>query len=54
MQMGVRGACPPGRVPRRLSPPGLNPLWACGHVMAHHPADRQTSLRLGSSARLAD
>lgn len=41
MQMEVRGACPPGLVPRRLSPPGLNPLWACGHVAAHHPADRQ-------------
>lgn len=41
MQMEVRGACPPGLIPRRLSPPGLNPPWACGHVMAHHPADRQ-------------
>lgn len=40
MQIGVRGACPPGLVPRRLSPPGLNPLWACEHVTAHHPADR--------------
>lgn len=19
----------------------LNPLWACGHVVAHHPADSQ-------------
>lgn len=35
-----------------VSPPGLNPLWACGHVVAHHPADRQTSLRVGSSKRL--
>lgn len=38
---------------RTCPPPGLNPLWACGHVVAHHPADRQTSLRVGSSARLA-
>lgn len=32
MQIAVKGACPPGLVPRWLSPPGLNSLWACGHV----------------------
>lgn len=41
MQIGVRGACPPGHVQRWLTPLGLNPLWACGHVVAHHSADRQ-------------
>lgn len=34
-------SCPLGLVLNWLSPPGLNSLWAYGHAVAHHPADRQ-------------
>lgn len=42
MQMVTHWGLPSRTCPKAaLSPPGLNPPWACRHVTAHHPADRQ-------------
>lgn len=41
MQIGLGGGLPSRTCPRVALPSGLNPPWACGHVEAHHSADRQ-------------